>query len=601
MMTIYFKKTLLLCSLLCAAMFISCSDDKDGVTPLPDGQGEVMFKFVRNHVYTVSSLEEMARLKVTLEKEGKQIVLPTIDLTGDKDSLSTTAIRLENGTYQVKKYVAFNSKGTQVQEAYLDEENTLTVENGKMSDFYFPISIRFVYINNQVRNQLFGICQEVFGSDSTAWPKTWRVENEDLRTWENLEFELDDYGEIIYLSNIIFDKKFAGMKKLPNVVCEMSTLEGFQVRDLPEFEELPENFSKSSFYDISIVNTGLKSFPKDFEKARNLVSFTIINSKLTEIPARLSEMSQLTYVELRGNEISEFPAVLAEKWQSLTSLQLANTKISTLPDNFFEMKKVTTFDLSDNPSLSSLPNKRGDKTFMGNLFLDRCGFTAIPEIASTRMRALSMTNNKITSVSKEALDKLSDQLDWLNLDGNKLSSFPQMNSASLIGLSLNDCGLTAVPDLSALPNLRSIRMAKNQISTLSEGTFTNNPLISILDLSGNPKLTSISDKAGFHLFPQEEIQNGASVTVNKPYYLHLVNVDDCPNLIWTVPANWCCVKNIPVGNKDDEALPVRNVVVYHLNSPKVSREKCPVCNRSDYERKKSIDDFLADLKNKVTN
>lgn len=37
--------------------------------------------------------------------------------------------------------------------------------------------------------------------------KTWRVENEDLLTWENLEFEVDDYGNISYLATIIFDNK----------------------------------------------------------------------------------------------------------------------------------------------------------------------------------------------------------------------------------------------------------------------------------------------------------------------------------------------------------------------------------------------------------
>ena len=44
----------------CATIFVGCSDDdNDGVTPLPEGQGEVTFKFVRNKVYTISTLEDM--------------------------------------------------------------------------------------------------------------------------------------------------------------------------------------------------------------------------------------------------------------------------------------------------------------------------------------------------------------------------------------------------------------------------------------------------------------------------------------------------------------------------------------------------------------
>ena len=41
-MTTYIKNTLLLCLMFCATIFVGCSDDdNDGVTPLPEGQGEV--------------------------------------------------------------------------------------------------------------------------------------------------------------------------------------------------------------------------------------------------------------------------------------------------------------------------------------------------------------------------------------------------------------------------------------------------------------------------------------------------------------------------------------------------------------------------------
>lgn len=72
-MTTYIKNTLLLCLMFCATIFVGCSDDdNNGVTPLPEGQ-EVTFKFVRNKVYTISTLEDMARLKVTLEKMGRRL------------------------------------------------------------------------------------------------------------------------------------------------------------------------------------------------------------------------------------------------------------------------------------------------------------------------------------------------------------------------------------------------------------------------------------------------------------------------------------------------------------------------------------------------
>lgn len=191
----HIKETLLFCLILCAALFMGCSDDEK-VETLGETQGEVTFKFVRNTVYSISTLEEMARLKVTLEKDGKQIVLQTVDLNGGEDELTSEILALDEGTYKVTKYIAYNNKGTQIQEAYVDEDNEITIKHGEMTTFYFPISIRFVYVNNQLRNMLFGLCEQILGTDSTLWPKTWRVENEDLLTWENLEFEIDDYGTI---------------------------------------------------------------------------------------------------------------------------------------------------------------------------------------------------------------------------------------------------------------------------------------------------------------------------------------------------------------------------------------------------------------------
>ena len=154
----------------------------------------------------------------------------------------------------------------------------------------------------------------------------------------------------------------------------------------------------------------------------------------------MSELPEVRDVEISGNEIAEFPKELAEKWQKVVSLRMNDTKLTSLPENIFGMKKVSTFDFCDNQGLSNLPKYRGDNTYMGGLFLDNCSFTSIPEIANTRMRTLSLANNKITSVSQEVVNGLSDQLLTLILDDNKINSFPQMASSSLIELSLDNCG-----------------------------------------------------------------------------------------------------------------------------------------------------------------
>lgn len=608
------KATLLFCFMVCAALFTGCSDD-DEVATLAEGQGEVTFKFVRNKVFTISTLEDMARLKVTLEKDGNKINLKTVDLTGNEDELTSETLALEEGTYQVVKYVAYNNKGVQIQEAYVDDENIITVKHGEMATFYFPISIRFVYINNQLRNQLFGLCEQVLGTDSTKWPKTWRVENEDLLTWENLEFEVDDYGNISYLASIIFDNKaFPGMKKLPGLISSFSTLEGIQIMDIPEFEELPDNLDKSTLYAITIMNTGFKSFPKNFEKMKNLRAITIVNSQLTELPSNLGELPDIREVEISGNSIAEFPAAVAEKWQKVVSLRMNNTKLTTLPSNIFGMKMVSTFDFRNNPNLTSLPESRAEGVRMGGLILDNCGFTSIPKIAQGRLRTLTLANNKITSVSQSELNALSGALNILVLDGNKINSFPKMKSSSLIELGLNNCGLTAIPDLSELPGLCVLSLSNNHIPEVKDETFAKCTKFAILDLSSNAELRVFSNNAGFTMVDQTvDYKSKKSVggkiveygeehlqTAAKPFYLNCVNVDNCPNLTWEVPDTWCCIKNFHIENKEDLELPVRNVIVYNRGSNGVTREECPVCKIDDQTRvytfPKTLEEIIAGLK-----
>lgn len=595
----HIKETLLCCLVLCATLFTGCSKDDD-IATLPEGQGEVTFKFVRNKVYDITTLEEMTRLKVTLEKDGKKIVLETVDLNGNEEELTSAAVAVEEGTYKVVKYVAYNDRGVQVQEAYVDDENTITIKHGEMATFSFPIAIRIVHTDAMLQNKLFGLCEEVLGSDSTRWPKTWRIENEDLLTWENLEFETDDDGNIMYLVAINFDEKtFPGMKKLPAMINSFSTLESIQIMDMPEFEELPDNMDETTFSTIMIMNTGFKAFPKNFEKMEKLATLSVINSKLTELPTTLADLPEIRVVEISGNEIKEFPSVLADKWQKLISLRMNHTLLTSLPSNLFSMKKASTFDFHDNPNLTSLPETRDNGSELRMLLLDGCGFTSIPQIAKGRMHTLSLADNKITSVSETELNGLSDELQTLILDGNHLSAFPKMKSESLIELSLANCGLTAIPDLSGLPDLHELSLSGNDITAVGNGVFTNNPHISILDFSNNSRLASFSEDAGIKLVDQQDMINGASTTIAKPYYLGAVNVDNCPTLTWEVPATWCCIKNYKIFSKEDLDFAPRNIVVYNRNSPGVTRAKCPVDGcKATYELPMSFDEFMESIQKK---
>ena len=130
---------------------------------------------------------------------------------------------------------------------------------------------------------------------------------------------------------------------------------------------------------------------------------------------------------------------------------------------------------------------------MAGFLLDGCGFTSIPAIAATEgIRMLSLADNKITSVSN---NELSTTLQCLILDGNPLSAAPVINHEKLMELSLDNCGLTEIPDVSGLPNLRSLYVAKNHIQEVKADAFTKCKMFSTLGLEGNNELQSIDNNA----------------------------------------------------------------------------------------------------------
>lgn len=83
--------------------------------------------------------------------------------------------------------------------------------------------------------------------------------------------------------------------------------------------------------------------------------------------------------------------------------------------------------------------------------------------------------------------KLGDRIDYVNLDRNQLETFPE-ELASLTGLKwlrLNENRLSALPDLSALKNLRRIYLRGNRFESVPE-TLKDLPSLTDVDLSSNP-------------------------------------------------------------------------------------------------------------------
>uniref|UniRef100_A0A673BZL0 Lumican-like n=1 Tax=Sphaeramia orbicularis TaxID=375764 RepID=A0A673BZL0_9TELE len=129
------------------------------------------------------------------------------------------------------------------------------------------------------------------------------------------------------------------------------------------------------------------------------------------------------------------------------------------------------------------------------LYCDHRGLADVPEQLPNRIQYLFLQANNISSLSSTFLVNITG-LRWLILDHNqlqndKLDLDALQNQTELCYLFANHNHLTSVP--SSLPaGLMQLRLAHNQISSISPGAFQNLHNLTLLLLQGN-KLQTISE------------------------------------------------------------------------------------------------------------
>lgn len=457
-------------------------DDKDVLLP---NQGEICFQFSKVTTYTLADLDDIATVKIVLEKEGAKIELPSLALSGNTELLSTDKVRLEEGHYKILGYRAFAKDANLIEnlDITLKEDNEFDVKAGEQQKYVLPVKVKMVVdpTNNYI-NVLFALCKDAIGDDKTKWPPSWDVE-ESLDTWAGLSFEVDDYGNLLYITDLHIDgdnelPEFKHMKKLSRAIINFPSLTGLHIRNC-DLEELPENMGESKLTSLYIENTNLSTFPKSFFEMKQLHDLTLISNKVTELPEAIGNIKTLRLIDVINERVDKIPESIRNLTE-MASLRFINTDISELPDVFDQLYKISTLDLRNNKNLKTLPpsigntvvGETGNRTrkYLRGMLLDGCSFTSIPEeVKHENMQVLSMADNQIQAVTKEEIEAMPN-LHTLILDGNKLSSFPVVESDKLLMLSLIGCDLEATDiDRSRLPNLKFMFMTQEEYDEVMRG------------------------------------------------------------------------------------------------------------------------------------
>ncbi|MEG1616224.1 MAG: hypothetical protein RR202_07935 [Bacteroidales bacterium] len=435
----------------------SCSDD-DSVIGMKEGEGQMTFSFIRINGYTLTQMDEVASVKITLEKDGIRKELKSLSMSGNKDSISSEPCFLEAGAYKLVKYCTYDRTAALLTESFPKKDHQFSVENGAKNDFIMPVVVNHKLDKNNILNTLHAICLDALGPDKSLWPKTWNKEH-DLEEWENLEFAEYEDGSIAYVEGLTLDSKFASMKKLSPSIVNFGALKSLVIRD-NALEELPANFGQLNIESLQISNTNLSKFPESMARME-LYSILLDGNKFTSFPELLYTQKELRVLHLMNEQINVIPAELTT-FKELTSLNLINLNITELPDIFDVLYRISTLDISGNKQLTTLPSTIKPESF-GNqisylraIHANGCGFTSIPEeVISPKFKMLMFSDNKLSEVRKSDLEAMTN-LHTLYLSGNKMTSFPTVEMPELRMLVLIGCGLTPDQvDREGMPNLYS--------------------------------------------------------------------------------------------------------------------------------------------------
>jgi len=291
----------------------------------------------------------------------------------------------------------------------------------------------------------------------------------------------------------------------------------FKVRNSP-IQELPDDlFMGLSIVHLTIFDCGLQTLqPNSLSPlADSLLHLMLSNNELQEVPTiALCHLRELDHVNLNQNNISTIKDGAFRGLSKVTRLTLYGNKINTIhPDAFNGLTRWTELEPSTGDllrlnlarnSLNEVPSEAllqlknlnqlelsfnkirhiEENTFAG---MDKLEFLSLknnqieelgPRIFGgiPRVSSLSLDYNKIRTIHDEAFYGLSEQLQSLSLQSNRISRFPTLSLRPLHQLKtlhLNDNNVSALEagDFEFGQHLQNLWLDNNRISDIATPTF----------------------------------------------------------------------------------------------------------------------------------
>jgi Leucine-rich repeat (LRR) protein/GTPase SAR1 family protein len=206
--------------------------------------------------------------------------------------------------------------------------------------------------------------------------------------------------------------------------------------------------SIEQFTDLEHLNLSgnqLSDFPEVLA-LRNLTHLDLSGNQLSQLPGSIGELSKLEHLYLSGNRISQIPHSLAAL-TALTSLDMYGNVLQEAPEVLAELEQLTILDLSQN-DIRTVPVGLGRLTRLTRLYLNNNRIEEVPQSLGSLicLTRFYINNNQLRAVP-DSIGNLT-ALEKLDLAHNLLIGVPETigNLTSLQRLYLNNNRIAALPD-----------------------------------------------------------------------------------------------------------------------------------------------------------
>ncbi len=214
-------------------------------------------------------------------------------------------------------------------------------------------------------------------------------------------------------------------KKQVLKIIEAAAIDGRAKLDLSgkKLTEIPAEIGKlKNLTELYLGHNQLMAIPAEIWQLKNLTDLNLYNNQLTTIPAEIWQLKNLTRLDLSRNQLAAIPAETGQL-ENLTKLELYGNQLTTIPAEIGQLKNLTYLDLGEN-QLTAIPAEIGELENLTGFYISNNQLTKLPaEIGELeKLTGLHLSNNQLTAIPAETgqLENLTE----LYLYDNPLESPP---------------------------------------------------------------------------------------------------------------------------------------------------------------------------------